>query len=207
MDTATSTWIRRTALGLGILATVAFAGDHHSAARPGTPTRPEVPAPQLVVIGGEADDEAAIDWALHRYAAAGLDDMPPLEVHLHPSDEPCNGGLGLHHAGRIDLCTMDSSEPYARKYALHEMAHAWAGVNVGEEVLARFMEIRGLDAWNDRTNPWKERGVEQVAEVITWGLGEGEIQPLLPAATATSELAYLYEMLTGRPPIAPVAGA
>ncbi|HET7235403.1 MAG TPA: hypothetical protein VFK59_03115, partial [Actinomycetota bacterium] len=135
------------------------------------------------------------------------EDMPPLEIHLHPSDEPCDGGLGLHHAGRIDLCTMDSSEPYARKYALHEMAHAWAGANVGEEVLARFMEVRGLVAWNDRSYPWKERGIEQVAEVITWGLGEGEIQPLLPELTETSELAYLYEMITARQPITPAAGA
>jgi hypothetical protein len=206
MDTATSTWIRRTAFGLGLLATVAVAADH-PATRSAAPARPETPAPALVIVGGEPDDEAAVDWALHRYAAAGLEDMPPLEVHLHPSDEPCRGGLGLHHAGRIDLCTMDSSEPYARKYALHEMAHAWAGANVDEQVLARFMQARGLDAWNDRTFPWKERGIEQVAEVITWGLGEGEIQPLLPEATQTCELASLYELLTGRQPITPAAVA
>ncbi|HET7235605.1 MAG TPA: hypothetical protein VFK59_04150, partial [Actinomycetota bacterium] len=118
MHTTTRTWIRRTAIAVSLAAAaIALAAREPAPSRASGADR--VPAPALVVVGGEPDDEAAIDWALHRYAAAGLEDMPPLEIHLHPSDEPCDGGLGLHHAGRIDLCTMDSSEPYARKYALH----------------------------------------------------------------------------------------
>jgi hypothetical protein len=69
--------------------------------------------------------------------------------------------------------TKDSSEPYARKYALHEIAHAWTETNVAPGILRRFMEIREIGAWNDQRVPWKERGTEQAAEIITWGLGEG----------------------------------
>ena len=77
--------------------------------------------------------------------------MPDLEVYLHRSREECNGGLGLYHAGRIDLCTEESSEPYQRKFALHEMAHGWIEANVDGAVLDRFMDIRGIAAWNDQT--------------------------------------------------------
>ena len=52
---------------------------------------------------------------------------------------------------------------------------------------------------------WKDRGTEQAAEIVTWGLGEGEIAPLLPEATDRSTLARLYELLTGREPITPAA--
>jgi hypothetical protein len=97
---------------------------------------------------------------------------------------------------------MDSSDPYARKFALHEMAHAWTEANVDQAMEARFMRIRGVDAWNDPDLAWKERGIEQAAEIIAWGLGEGEIQPLLPEPPETRELIDAYVLLTGSMPIA-----
>ena len=95
--------------------------------------------------------------------------------------------------------------PYQRKFALHEMAHAWTEANVDAEVLDRFMDVRGIAAWNDRTFDWKQRGTEQVAEIITWGLGEGEIAPLLPEITDPETLARLYRLLTARDPITSAA--
>ena len=135
------------------------------------------------------------------YRVAGLDGMPDLDVYPHRSHEDCNGGLGLYHAGRIDLCTEESSEPYQRKFALHEMAHGWIETNVDGAVLDSFMDIRGIAAWNDRSYDWKQRGTEQAAEIITWGLGEGEIAPLLPTPVDAETLASLYVLLTGRAPI------
>jgi hypothetical protein len=84
---------------------------------------------------------------------------------------------------RIDPCTEDSSDPCQRKFALHEMAHAWIESNVDAAVMKRFMDVRGIAAWNDRSFDWKDRGTEQAAEIVTWGLGEGQIAPLLPEAT------------------------
>ena len=136
---------------------------------------------------------------------AGLRDLPPLEVHLHGSREACNGGLGLYYMNRIDLCTKDSSEPYARKYALHEIAHAWAEANVDPEVMRRFMDVRGVAAWNDKRVPWKERGTEQAAEIITWGLGEGEIEPPLSEPLRVEGAGRLYDLLTGSAPITPAS--
>ena len=196
MDIATRTRSRRIALLLCLGIAAASLGGQRSA-----------PAhPSLEIHGASATEERAIDWSIRRFREAGLDGMPTLEVYLHGSHDACAGGLGLYHAGRIDLCTEDSSEPYQRKFALHEMAHAWTEANVDSAVLQRFMEIRGVDAWNDRiADAWKERGTEQSAEIITWGLGEGEIAPLLPEAVDVPTLARLYELLTGRAPITPAA--
>lgn len=191
MDTTTRTWIRRIAEHLLIVAAALTLGATPDAL---------APAP-LVTSGADAADEAAVDWALHRFRVAGLRDLPPLEVHLHRTREACNGGLGLYYMNRIDLCTKGSSESYARKYALHEIAHAWAETNVDAGVMRRFMDVRGVEAWNDKRVPWKERGTEQAAEIITWGLGEGEIEPQLTEPLESKALAGLYELLTGGAPI------
>ena len=191
MDTTTRTRIRRTAAALAIAATAMTLGATHAG-----------PAPRpLTFTGAEAEDEAAVDWALHRFRTAGLGDVPPLEVRLHRSRDACDGGLGLYYMNRIDLCTKDSSEDYARKYALHEIAHAWAEANLDPEVMRRFMDARGLDAWNDKRFPWKERGTEQAAEIIAWGLGDGEVEPMLGEPLESKALAGLYDLLTGRAPI------
>jgi hypothetical protein len=83
------------------------------------------------------------------------------------------------------------------------MAHAWTDANLPDEVLDRFLRIRVIATWNDQRLPWEERGAEQAAEIITWGLGEGEIAPRLPHPTGDRELAGLFELLTSREPITP----
>jgi len=164
----------------------------------------QTPRP-LTIVGATQAEGRAVDWAFHRYGEAGLRNMPPLDIHMYRDHGPCNGGLGLANQGRIELCTKSSSQPYQRRFALHEMAHAWIATNVGGDVLAAFMQRQRVTDWNDRSFPWKERGTEQAAEVITWGLGEGEIAPLLPEVPDSQTLASLYEMLTGRAPITPAA--
>jgi len=190
MDTATHTHRRRIALLLVLAASATTLGGQRSA-----PAREP-----LVIHGANAAEERVIDWSLRRFREAGLDGMPDLEVYLHRSHEGCRNGIGYYLAGRIDLCTKASSEPYQRKYALHEMAHAWTEANTDTAILERFMDIRGIAAWNDRSFDWKQRGTEQAAEIIAWGLGEG-VSPWLPDQPEDRELADLFELLTGRQPI------
>jgi hypothetical protein len=195
MDTATRTVSRRIATLLCLLVAASILGGQ----------RPAPAREPLVIHGADTAQERAIEWSIRRYREAGLAGLPDLEVYLHRSHDACNGGIGLYHEGRIDLCTQDSSEPYRRKFALHELAHAWTEANVDTAVLERFMDVRGIAARTDRSLAWKERGTEQSAEIITWGLGEGQISPLLPEATEAPTLVRLYELLTGREPITPAA--
>ncbi len=195
MDTATRTLANRIALIVCLaLAALAF-----GSRTPVTAARP------MVISGATGAEERTVDWAMRRFRVGGLEGLPPLEVVLHGSRTACDGYLGLFFAGRIDLCTEGLLEPYARKFALHEMAHAWIEANLPDEQLVRFLRIRGIATWNDQRLPWKERGAEQAAEIITWGLGEGEIAPLLPTPVNAETLASLYVLLTGRTPITPAA--
>jgi hypothetical protein len=184
---------------------LAFWGDFGQERRGPTGRARLTAARPIEIHGATAAEERAVDWALHRYREAGLTHLPPLEVFLHRNHDACSGGIGVYYSGRIDLCTKASSEPYERKFALHEIAHAWAETNVSARTRERFMDVRGIASWNDRADPWKERGTEQSAEIITWGLGEGEIAPLLPTPVDAETLASLYELLTGGAPITPGA--
>ena len=196
MDTATGTRSSRIAFVLCLAFATVILGNQCPAPADARP---------LTIHRADAAEEQAVDWALHRYRVAGLEDMPSLDVYLHRSHEACNEGIGLYHAGRIELCTRTLSEPNQRKFALHEMAHAWTEAHIEGAILNRFMEIRGIAHWNDRSEDWKDRGTEQAAEIITWGLGEGEIAPLLPETVDAPSLARLYELLTDREPITPAA--
>ena len=192
MDTTTRTLGSRIALFVCLIVAAAILGSQRPA-----------PAAQrpLTIHGATAAEELVIDWSIRRYREAGRDG-----IYLHRSQDQCNGGIGYYLAGRIDLCTKASSEPYQRKFALHEMAHGWIEANVDAATLDRFMDLRGIDAWNDRiADGWKDRGTEQAAEIVSWGLGEGEIAPLLPEVVDAPALSRLYELLTGREPITPAA--
>jgi hypothetical protein len=195
MDTATRTWTRRIAAAILVVAAAVGLGAGRA-----------VPArPALTLHGADAVQERTVDWAMRRFRAGGLKGLPPLDVVLHGSRTACDGYVGLYLAGRIDLCTEGLLEPYARKFTLHEMAHAWTEANLPDEVLDRFLLTRGIARWNDQRLPWEERGAEQAAEIIAWGLGEGELAPRLPEAVDPATLAHLYELLTGRQPMTPAA--
>jgi hypothetical protein len=167
-------------------------------------TPPKASGTSIEIHGGDTAQVQTVEWALRRYRAAGLQGIPTLDIYLHTPREACKGYLGTFQVGRIDLCTRDSSEPYARKFALHELAHAWATTNVDSGLRERFMKLGNLSAWNDFGLPWKERGTEQAAEIIAWGLGEGEITPLLPLPVDPDYLIEAYALLTGRAPLAGV---
>ncbi|MGH2636806.1 MAG: hypothetical protein ACRDHU_11765 [Actinomycetota bacterium] len=190
MDTTSRTTSRFTATALAVTATFVLLG----------PPGPEPEEAPVVVHGGDTAQQETVDWALGRFRSTGLPPLPSFEVHLYTSHADCGGNLGYYRAGRIDLCTRDSSEPYARKFALHEMAHAWTVAHVDANTRARFMRLRGTAGWNDRGLPWKERGFEQAAEIIAWGIGEGAIQPLLPEPASDRELVEAFVLLTAHRP-------
>jgi hypothetical protein len=63
------------------------------------------------------------------------------------------------------MCSLD------QKTMLHELAHAWANLNLSAEEKAAFSSYRGV-RWNDRSDPWRERGTEHAAEILAWALAD-----------------------------------
>lgn len=144
--------------------------------------------------------EEMLDWALKQYRAAGLD-MPSVDVYFHGDSSGCGGYLGHTQNGRVDLCVRLAMERQPQRIVLHELAHAWAEVQLDEETRARFMRLRNLPGWNVTSDDWKVRGTEQAAEIIAWGLGEGTTSPMITGDIDPAALADGFLLLTGTEPL------
>ncbi len=142
-------------------------------------------------------------WARRRYLQAGLT-LPHVELLFHDDREACAGKAGravtVENGYRLDLCSTRPTN-YTKKLVLHELAHAWVDRNITVEQRQDFMELRGVDVWNDHTYDWWTRGTEHAAEILAWGLGEVSRRPRLLPDTDLDSLNTAYEWLTGTAPL------
>lgn len=151
--------------------------------------------PLIAVAEADREQVRLVRWAASRFDRAGLDE-PEVEVHFHSNAAGCGGHLGYARLGRVDVCTVLVNE-MARRNLLHEMSHIWTDQNVTDSVRERFLEMRHLRSWNASGDPWGERGYEQAAEVLAWGLGNRILSPTIPDKDPVL-IAAAYELLTGR---------
>jgi len=153
------------------------------------------------VLVHDATPEQAdlIEWAVTRYQRAGLS-VPPLAVYFHATAGACRqeSVLGFYEGGRIDLCAGVLVNAMSRHLTLHEMAHAWTEGNDSPAMIDRFLRFRGLASWNDVDAPWNERGWEQAAEFVAYGVGERIVSPNVPDPSP-GQIARSYRLLTGMP--------
>jgi hypothetical protein len=141
-----------------------------------------------------------VEWALARYRAAHLE-VPSLDLYFHPDPSGCRGNLGRAANGRVDLCVRLAMEPGPQRIVLHELAHAWAEVHLDEASRAAFNRFRGVATWNNAGAEWKDRGNEQAAEIMAWGLGDGTMGPMISGDRESPALAAAFQMLTGAGPL------
>jgi hypothetical protein len=87
----------------------------------------------------------------------------------------------------------------ARRVILHEMGHIWLDENLRPSIKERFLEMRGLRAWNAGSDPWGLRGYEQGAEMMAWALGERILTPQIPNNDPI-DIANGFRLLTGIEP-------
>ncbi|HEX6301435.1 MAG TPA: hypothetical protein VF148_13290 [Acidimicrobiia bacterium] len=156
---------------------------------------PDATTPPFSVHGGTPEQHQRLADAAAVYAGAGLD-LPPLEIRFYHTDSECRGAPGYFNTGTdpwlISICTPALGWVYE-----HELAHAWERANVSHELREAFLELRGLEAWNDRSLPWNERGPEWAAVVIQQGLTGLPLPPDLSAETRSRLRGF--EILTGQP--------
>jgi hypothetical protein len=121
----------------------------------------------VTIVGASTEQRETVDWAIAHFVDAGLE-LPTLTIEFHPTDNGCDGYDGAFRSretpARLDICNS------YRLIVLHELAHAWEHTAISDAVRHEFMAVRGITAWNDGDLPWKERGVEEMAEVLVWGL-------------------------------------
>lgn len=149
----------------------------------------------LTVIGGTTEQRESVEWAVAHFAGAGLE-LPGMVIEMHTSDRGCDGYDGAFRSRewRLDVCN-----PH-RLIILHELAHAWEHHSLDDMVRSEFMELRGLVSWNDSKVDWNERGVEDLAEVVVWGLriNNGAATSRDPDRQAAFELVTGVDVAAGR---------
>lgn len=123
--------------------------------------------PELEVTGGGQEARASTDWAAAIFARAGLA-LPSVAVAFHESDEPC-GGFGGRFRPRETPLGIDICNPH-RLIILHEFAHAWEHATLTDTEREAYLELRGLQSWNDSNVACQDRGIEDLAQVVVWGL-------------------------------------
>jgi hypothetical protein len=150
--------------------------------------------PDIVVFSEDPAHMELARWAVARFENAGLK-APAVEIAFHTDAAGCGDHFGYAKGGRVDICTVLVNE-MTRRNLLHEMGHIWIDENVDEALRERFLERRGLLAWNASTVPWEERGYEHGAEIMAWALGTGILTAQIPDHDPV-QLAVGFELLTG----------
>ena len=150
-------------------------------------------------------DVALAQWAFDRFDRAGLE-LPEVSIAFHDDRAACEGHVGYFRPGvpaGIDICgfNWDRFLVTPKKTILHELAHAWAQQSLDGETRSRFLDLRGLDIWQDNSVPWEERGFEHAAEVLAWGLMDEDLFLTSIGETDIRQLAEAFELLTGRTPL------
>ena len=101
--------------------------------------------------------------AIEKFAAAGWE-IENTEIRW--SEDECDGAVGFHAEERghhvVVMCTD------AAWTLLHELGHVWSDLYLDGEGRDEWLERRGLDSWHE--GPYDERGTEQAAQVIAFGL-------------------------------------
>jgi len=201
--TATVTTLAATLLGVSalILSTGPRADPNPPGASPTTnaPTdvadRPDATTklrPDIVVVGADAAQQAAVNEALNRFVENGLE-LPDLEIRFLDDEAGCQGHYGLFSTGftpwRISIC---SDVDFV---ITHELAHAWERATLDDHDREMYLAARGLSTWKDRGVPWNERGAEDAAFIIQQNLMTISIPQTSPR---WQDRMAAYELLTGR---------
>ena len=127
----------------------------------------------IKIVASTAQQAEHADWALARFEAAGLE-LPSLTIVFHDDYQSCGMREGvLRIVGEdVTIHECQNGPSRSRRSLLHELAHAWDHVagSIDADTRTDFLRLRGLRSWDDDGLPWNQRGEEQTAEIIAWGL-------------------------------------
>lgn len=168
------------------------------------------------VVNAEWEQLEFVRWVFERYRL-GLDN-PHVEAVWFPPSLDCSTDRSFASSEdrrfdgghSVTFCVYDDEFldrrsgsrwlPNVVRTGLHEFAHVWIYDHLSPADRAAFMQRAGVSAW--RTGEWGDRGVEQAAETIAWGLSGNEYDTYeISPRPACAELSARYELLTGRRPL------
>jgi hypothetical protein len=169
------------------------------AIQPGTAPQDTNEEPVIATAPTEEVVEIVIDpqgrWAVEAFEAAGLE-FPQVSVLFHDTKDVCQGNVGGYTGDTVHVC-ITAEGLYRDKILLHELGHAWAARNLTDGQMAEFIELRDAESWNDSATEWGDRGFEQAAEILAWGLLETATTPTQISDSDCDSLTNAFQLLTG----------
>jgi hypothetical protein len=154
------------------------------------------------VYAETADRVTRVARALGRFESLGLG-LPEVEVWYFRNfsvcadpDDPARQRPGyMQHAA--DKYTIFVCGP---EFALlHELAHVWDHFQLTNAERARFLAERGLDDW--KGVEWSSCGGEHLADVLAWGLQDGDVRPTRTKPNDDDSLHDAFVLATGAEPL------
>ena len=172
---------------------------------------------RIEIHNGAAALERLVLWAMGRFETAGL---PAPSVASVTFDEDTTApqcaadrtglSVDLGESAQVFVCTGEERAcegeacaafvTNARLLVLHELAHAWMYREIDETTQRAFMEHMGAEAWSSADLIWYDRGVEQAAQVLAWGLMDESIPPRRLGDRPCEQLVESFRILTGEQP-------
>lgn len=149
-------------LRIALLTTILLPGQPSVSADPPGPASPPVRLETVERL--TADEQDLVDYALQRYELAGID-LLDVQIEFRADGAECYGYGGVYLPGEMIVRICRPSE----RTMVHELAHAWLETTLNRADRQAFLQLRGLDTWTGGTQ-WDQRGAEQAAEVVTWGV-------------------------------------
>ena len=158
---------------------------------------------QVEFVDLSAEHSEIATWAVGLYQEAGLE-LPAITFVYHGDDtDACEGWFGVHEVteGRsvIGICTSRTTRQLENLF-VHELAHAWCAHSLPEERRSDFQELRSCPVWRGDV-PWHERGAEQAAEILMWGLVDRPTGVVTIDDHGCDDLEAGYRALTGDAPL------
>lgn len=175
---------------------------------PSTASAPDVTTSaattQVEFVDLSAEQVEIATWAVGLYHEAGLA-LPAITFVYHGDDsDACSGWFGVHEVTErgsvIGICTSRHTAQIEALF-VHELAHAWCAHSLSDERRGDFQELRSCPIWRGVDVPWHERGAEQAAEILVWGLIDRPTGVVTINDHGCDALEAGYRALTGDAPL------
>jgi len=116
--------------------------------------------------GFDREGAMLVESAVARFRTAGLE-LPLTHVRRVSFGDRCQPRGQAVNSWPIKIakiCTVSED------VIVHELAHAWAYVNLDSIDRHQFALRRGTPTWRSREHPWMDRASEHAADIMTWYL-------------------------------------
>ncbi len=149
----------------------------------------------VVVFADTEAQVADVRFAVARFAEYGLE-LTEVEVRYFSDGDRCTSADGRTRAGYLafgngSYVVYNCGTVFT---LLHELAHVWDVQSLDDETREAFLAARGLDSWTHEE--WAHAGGEHFADVLAWGLQDGNVRPSRTTPNDDESLSQAFEIAT-----------